>query len=178
MRKKLLRTIQVIMKEKYTVGKLNIVEDLRNSINILCEELKFLYEAGGGLQGSVESIDSILTSNEMNLCEICCQEENNKYLTLKNIYNTAFGELNKIVSDKELQIYSILSSMIFSHIKELEDLLDYDIQEIKELEVEQVIDIVTNAIEKLVDDLVYTDEKIDYFDNLICYISEEIEEII
>lgn len=177
-RKQLLRTIQSIMKEKYTVGKSTLVDDLRNSTDVLCEELRLLYEAGGGLQGSVDNIDIILKSNEEKLCAICCQEENNKYVTLKNIYETAFCELRQVTSDKELQIYSILAGMMFSKIYELEDLLDCDIEDIENLDIEQVIDIVSNAIDKLVDEFAYTDDKINYFDKLICYIGEELEEII
>lgn len=177
MREKLLRTIQNVMREKYTVSRIDIVEDLRNCINILCEELKLLYEAGGGLQGSVESIDTIIKSNEEKLCEVCCQEENSKYTTLKNIYNTAFGELDNIISDKELQIYTILVSMIFSNIEELEDILDIDVEELQYIEVEEIMKIVIKAIEKLVNDFIDNDE-IEYFDNLVCYISEYLEEII
>ena len=176
MRKKLLKTIQGIMKEKYIVGKATIIEDLRNSVDILCDELRLLYEAGGCLQGSMENIDCIITRNEESLCEICCKKENDKYMTLKNIYNTAFGELHNKITDKELEIYIILSSMIFSKINELEDLIDFDMEDIEDIEIDTVIDVVTNAIERLVDEFVEIDEKINYFDNLICYISEELEE--
>lgn len=178
MRKRLLRTIQNIMKEKYKVGNANIIEDVKNSINILCKELRLLYESKICLQGASDNIDDIMNRNEETLCEICYEEENKKYMTLKNIFNTCFGELSNIKSDKELQIHMILSSMIYSKLIELEDLFECNIEDIEELEMETVIDIVTNAIDKFVDMFIYLDGKIDYFDHLIYFIKDELEEVI
>lgn len=165
------------MKEKYKVGKADIIEDVKNSINILCKELRLLYESRIYLQGASDNIDDIINRNEETLCEICYEEENKKYMTLKNIFNTGFGELGNIKSDKELQIYMILSNMIYSKLIELEDLFECNIEDIEELEMETVIDIVTSAIDKLVDMFIYLDGKVDYFDHLICFIREEIEDI-
>lgn len=178
LRKRLLRTIQNIMKEKYKVGNANIIEDVKNSINILCKELRLLYESKIWLQGASDNIDDIINRNKETLCEICCEEENKKYMTLKNIFNTCFGELSNIKSDKELQIHMILSSMIYSKLIELEDLFECNIEDIEELEMETVIDIVTNAIDKFVDMFIYLDGKIDYFDHLIYFIKDELEEVI
>lgn len=174
-RKQLLRTIQSIMKEKYIVGKATLVDDIRNSIDILSNELRLLYEAVGGMKTSIEKVDTILKANEEKLCEICRIGENDKYETLQHIYETAFCELKQLICDKELQIYSILAGMMFSKIYELEDLLDCDMSEIDDLGIEQVTDIVSNAIDKLVDDFVEVNDEINYFDKLIFYIREELE---
>lgn len=177
-RKQLLRAIQSIVKEKYTVGKAPLVEDLRNSVDILCDELRILYEAGGGLQFSLENLENILKENQEKLCEICCKYENNKYMTLEKILETADYELNKVICDKELQIYTILASMMFSKINELEELLDCDMEDIEKLEIEQITDIVSISIDKLVNEFADIEEKTNYFDKIICYIGEEIEEIV
>lgn len=174
----LIEILKENLKEKYDFNTGDNQKDISNCINILYKEIYQMYKVGLSIQDSVDYIDSIIEDNELNLCPFCADKENSNYATLQNILQTGLGELERIHTAKEVNLYCILTIMIQSNLQGIECLFDYTADEINSLSDNQTISVITKAHEKLIEKALSSKDYIDYFSFIVRLINEELDEVL
>ena len=129
-KQELLALLEEIIGEKYEFGKLTIVDDLTNSMNILIVEMLDLVKIEDCLEIAGIRTNRIIEYNENVLDKYCANYENSKYTTLQKLIDVTIYEKNKIIGDKISGINTLLYMLFQVDCNEINNLFDYSDEEL------------------------------------------------
>ena len=179
-KQELLALLEEIIGEKYEFGKLTIVDDLTNSMNILIVEMLDLVKIEDCLEIAGIRTNRIIEYNENVLDKYCANYENSKYTTLQKLIDVTIYEKNKIIGDKISGINTLLYMLFQVDCNEINNLFDYSDEELNIIDpntLEETIGVSTEEyIEDISSKIGTIDKNKNYFIELIHYISVKLDE--